>query len=239
MNKRLNVTQHNTRPDKKAIVLLSGGLDSATVLAKALAEGYECYALAFDYGQRHRAELVAAERIAQSMGAKAFKVIKLDLSSIGGSALTDMAIDVPDAGGSGIPVTYVPARNTVFLSIALGWAEVVDARSIHIGVNAVDYSGYPDCRPDFVAAFERLANVATKAGIEGHTLHIATPLIDLSKAEIIQLGTSLGVDYALTVSCYKADNDGLACGRCDSCHLRKEGFAQANVADPTAYKETS
>ena len=221
---------------KKAIVLVSGGLDSATVLAKARAEGYECYALAFDYGQRHRAELLAAQRVADAMAATAFKVIKLDLSSIGGSALTDINIDVPDAGGEGIPVTYVPARNTVFLSIALGWAEVIGANSIHIGVNAVDYSGYPDCRPAFIDAFEKLANVATKAGIEGQGLHIETPLIDLSKSEIIQLGMQLNVDYGLTVSCYRADDNGLACGRCDSCYLRREGFAQAGVADPTRYK---
>ena len=170
------------------------------------------------------------------MAAAAFKVIKLDLSSIGGSALTDINIDVPDAGGEGIPVTYVPARNTVFLSIALGWAEVIGANSIHIGVNAVDYSGYPDCRPAFIDAFEKLANVATKAGIEGQGLHIETPLIDLSKSEIIQLGMQLNVDYGLTVSCYRADDNGLACGRCDSCYLRREGFAQAGVADPTRYK---
>ncbi|WP_372863272.1 7-cyano-7-deazaguanine synthase QueC [Spongiibacter sp.] len=221
---------------KKAIVLVSGGLDSATVLAQARAEGYECYALAFDYGQRHRAELVAARRVAEAHGAKEFKIIALDLSSIGGSALTDASIDVPDAGGSGIPITYVPARNTVFLSIALGWAEVIGADSIHIGVNAVDYSGYPDCRPAFIDAFERLANVATKVGVEGGALTIATPLIDLSKAQIIQLGVSLGVDYGLTVSCYQADEQGAACGRCDSCHLRREGFAQAGVADPTRYR---
>ncbi len=221
---------------KKAIVLVSGGLDSATVLAQARAEGYECYALAFDYGQRHRAELVAARRVAEAHGAKEFKIIALDLSSIGGSALTDASIDVPDAGGSGIPITYVPARNTVFLSIALGWAEVIGADSINIGVNAVDYSGYPDCRPAFIDAFERLANVATKVGVEGGALTIATPLIDLSKAQIIQLGVSLGVDYGLTVSCYQADEQGAACGRCDSCHLRREGFAQAGVADPTRYR---
>ncbi len=221
---------------KKAIVLVSGGLDSATVLAQARAEGYECYALAFDYGQRHRAELVAARRVAEAHGAKEFKIIALDLSSIGGSALTDASIDVPDAGGSGIPITYVPARNTVFLSIALGWAEVIGADSIHIGVNAVDYSGYPDCRPAFIDAFERLANVATKVGVEGGALTVATPLIDLSKAQIIQLGASLGVDYGLTVSCYQADEQGAACGRCDSCHLRREGFAQAGVADPTRYR---
>lgn len=220
---------------KKAVVLVSGGLDSATVLAQATAVGYECYALAFDYGQRHRAELVAAKRVAQSNGAKEFKTITLDLSSIGGSALTDMNIDVPDAGAIGIPVTYVPARNTVFLSIALGWAEVLDADDIFIGVNAVDYSGYPDCRPAFIEAFETLANVATKAGVEGHGMQIHTPLMKLSKADIIKLGVSLGVDYGQTVSCYKANNDGEACGRCDSCHLRREGFEQAGVDDPTRY----
>lgn len=221
---------------KKAIVLVSGGLDSATVLAQARADGYECYALAFDYGQRHRAELIAARRVADAHGAKEFKIIKLDLSSIGGSALTDASIDVPDAGGEGIPITYVPARNTVFLSIALGWAEVIGANSIHIGVNAVDYSGYPDCRPAFIDAFEHLANVATKVGVEGKTMHIATPLIDLSKAQIIGLGTDLGVDYSLTVSCYQADDEGYACGRCDSCHLRRQGFIEAGVSDPTRYR---
>lgn len=221
---------------KKAIVLVSGGLDSATVLAQARADGYECYALAFDYGQRHRAELIAARRVAEAHGAKEFKIIKLDLSSIGGSALTDASIDVPDAGGEGIPITYVPARNTVFLSIALGWAEVIGANSIHIGVNAVDYSGYPDCRPAFIDAFEHLANVATKVGVEGQAMHIATPLIDLSKAQIIGLGTDLGVDYSLTVSCYQADDEGYACGRCDSCHLRRQGFIEAGVSDPTRYR---
>jgi 7-cyano-7-deazaguanine synthase len=220
---------------KRAVVLVSGGLDSATVLAQATAAGYECYALAFDYGQRHRAELVAAKRVAQSNGAKEFKTITLDLSSIGGSALTDIKIDVPDAGALGIPVTYVPARNTVFLSIALGWAEVLDADDIFIGVNAVDYSGYPDCRPAFIEAFETLANVATKAGVEGHGMHIHTPLMKLSKADIIKLGVGLGVDYKQTVSCYKANYDGEACGRCDSCHLRREGFEQAGVDDPTRY----
>ncbi len=220
---------------KKAVILVSGGLDSATVLAQARAAGYECYALAFDYGQRHRAELQAAQRVADAGGAKEFKVIELNLRSIGGSALTDANIDVPDAGGEGIPVTYVPARNTVFLSIALGWAEVLDASDIFIGVNAVDYSGYPDCRPDFIAAFETLANLATKAGVEGHALKIHSPLIDLSKAEIIQLGTSLGVDYGLTVSCYQADEQGRACGHCDSCYLRHQGFVEAGVADPTPY----
>ncbi|WP_373092258.1 7-cyano-7-deazaguanine synthase QueC [Zhongshania sp.] len=220
---------------KKAVVLVSGGLDSATVLAQAIKAGYECYALAFDYGQRHRAELVAAKRVAETGGAKAFKIITLDLSSIGGSALTDMNIAVPDAGVLGIPVTYVPARNTVFLSIALGWAEVLDANDIFIGVNAVDYSGYPDCRPAFIEAFETLANVATKAGVEGHGMRIHTPLMALSKADIVKLGTGLGVDYGQTVSCYRANTEGEACGRCDSCHLRREGFLQAGVADPTRY----
>ena len=221
---------------KRAVVLVSGGLDSATVLAQARAAGYECYALAFDYGQRHRAELVAAKRVAETGGASAFKTINLDLSSIGGSALTDMNIAVPDAGATGIPVTYVPARNTVFLSIALGWAEVLDADNIFIGVNAVDYSGYPDCRPAFIEAFETLANVATKAGVEGHGMRIHTPLMTMSKAEIIAAGTELGVDYAQTVSCYQANEKGEACGRCDSCFLRREGFEQAGIGDPTRYR---
>lgn len=220
---------------KKAVVLVSGGLDSATVLAIAKHDGYQCYALAFDYGQRHRAELLAAQRVAQTQGVEEFKVIKLDLSSIGGSALTDMNIAVPEEESSGIPVTYVPARNTVFLSIALGWAEVLGADDIFIGVNAVDYSGYPDCRPEFIRAFERLANLATKAGSEGGKLGIKTPLIDLSKANIVQLGTDLGVDYGITVSCYQATDSGEACGRCDSCRLRKEGFLRAKLADPTRY----
>lgn len=221
---------------KKAVILVSGGLDSATVLAIAREQGFECYALAFDYGQRHRAELQAAQRVAERHGAAAFKVIRLDLSSIGGSALTDMNIAVPEAGGAGIPVTYVPARNTVFLSIALGWAEVLQADDIFIGVNAVDYSGYPDCRPDFIAAFERLANLATKAGVEGHAMTIHTPLITLSKTQIIQRGIALGVDYAATVSCYSADDQGLACGHCDSCSLRRQGFEVAGIADPTRYR---
>jgi 7-cyano-7-deazaguanine synthase len=220
---------------KKAVVLVSGGLDSATVLAQARKDGYECYALAFDYGQRHRAELVAAKRVAETGGATEFKIITLDLSSIGGSALTDMNIAVPDAGSVGIPVTYVPARNTIFLSIALGWAEVLDAADIFIGVNAVDYSGYPDCRPAYIEAYEALANVATQAGVEGHGVRIRTPLMAMSKADIVKAGTALGVDYRQTVSCYQANIDGEACGRCDSCHLRREGFLQAGIADPTRY----
>lgn len=222
---------------KRAVILVSGGLDSATVLAMARAEGYDCYALAFDYGQRHRAELLAASRVASGLGAIEHKVIPLDLTAIGGSALTDDQIAVPDhSDDGGIPITYVPARNTVFLSIALGWAEVLGADDIFIGVNAVDYSGYPDCRPEFIQAFETMANLATKAGVEGHPLRIHTPLIDLSKADIIRQGQALGVDYSLTVSCYQADSDGRACGRCDSCYLRREGFIAAGVADPTRYQ---
>lgn len=221
--------------EKKAVILLSGGLDSATVLAMAKAQGFVCYTLSFDYGQRHRAELEAAKRIAQSLGAAEHRVIGMDLGSIGGSALTDSDIAVPECVGEGIPVTYVPARNTVFLSLALGWAEVLQARNIFIGVNAVDYSGYPDCRPEFVAAFERLANLATKAGVEGDRFFIHAPLQDLSKAEIIQAGLQLGVDYAVTVSCYQADRDGRACGRCESCQLRAAGFQAAGVLDPTRY----
>jgi len=220
---------------KKAVVLVSGGLDSATVLAMAREQGYACYALSFDYGQRHGAELQAAARVASALGAAEHKVIKLDLAGIGGSALTDAAIAVPEQPGEGIPVTYVPARNTVFLALALGWAEVLAAQDIFIGVNAVDYSGYPDCRPEFIAAFEQTANLATKAGVEGRPFHIHTPLIRLSKAQIISQGMDLGVDYALTVSCYQADALGRACGRCDSCRLRREGFATAGVADPTRY----
>lgn len=219
----------------KAIVLVSGGLDSATCLAIAKKQGYECYALSFDYGQRHQAELVAAQCVAQSLGAIAHKVIKLGLGDIGGSALTDKAIKVPTSPTEGIPVTYVPARNTVFLSLALGWAEVLEAYDIYIGVNAVDYSGYPDCRPEFIKAFETMANLATKAGVQGNRFHIHTPLIDLTKAEIIQQGTELGVDYSLTVSCYAADDDGRACGECDSCRLRAAGFTAAGIPDPTKY----
>ncbi|HCS26424.1 MAG TPA: 7-cyano-7-deazaguanine synthase QueC [Spongiibacteraceae bacterium] len=222
---------------KRAVVLVSGGLDSATVLAMARADGYDCYALAFDYGQRHRAELHAARNVAEISGAIEYKVIPLDLTAIGGSALTDANIAVPDhSDAPGIPVTYVPARNTVFLSIALGWAEVLGAESIFIGVNAVDYSGYPDCRPDFIQAFETLANLATKAGVEGGGLRVVTPLIDLSKADIIRKGIALGVDYAQTVSCYQADDGGQACGRCDSCFLRRQGFDAAGVEDPTRYQ---
>lgn len=220
-----------------AVVLVSGGLDSTTLLALARAAGYRCYTLSFDYGQRHRAELAAAARISAGLGAVEHKTVALDLRAIGGSALTDDSIPVPTAGDSaGIPVTYVPARNTIFLAIALGWAEVLGARDLFIGVNAVDYSGYPDCRPEFIRAFEVTANLATRAGVEGRGFSIHTPLIDLSKAEIIARGIELGVDYALTVSCYLADAAGRACGRCDSCRLRAAGFAAAGIADPTAYQ---
>lgn len=221
--------------DKKAVILLSGGLDSATVVAMAKAEGYACYTMSFDYGQRHRAELQAAERVAEQLGVVEHKVIGLDLNGIGGSALTDTSIAVPETPGEGIPVTYVPARKTVFLSLALGWAEVLGARDVFIGVNAVDYSGYPDCRPEFVEAFERLANLATKAGIEGQGFQIRAPLQYMSKADIIQTGSRLGVDYGLTVSCYQADDGGRACGKCDSCRLRAGGFQAAGVADATRY----
>ncbi len=220
---------------KKAVVLVSGGLDSTTALAIARNEGYDCYTMSFDYGQRHRSELLAAERTAKAMGSIQHKVIQLDLRSIGGSALTDDAIAVPEQETGGIPVTYVPARNTVFLSIALGWAEVLGANDIFIGVNAVDFSGYPDCRPDYIAAYEVMANLATKVGAEGGKLRIRTPLIDLTKAQIIQQGIALGVDYGLTVSCYQANDKGEACGKCDSCRLRKAGFVQAGIPDPTHY----
>ncbi|VXB78409.1 7-cyano-7-deazaguanine synthase QueC [Pseudomonas sp. 8O] len=221
--------------DKKAVILLSGGLDSATVVAMANAEGYSCYSMSFDYGQRHRAELQAAERVARQLGVVEHKVIGLNLNGIGSSALTDSSIAVPESPTEGIPATYVPARNTVFLALALGWAEVLEAREIFIGVNAVDYSGYPDCRPEFVDAFERMANLATKAGVEGQGFTIRAPLQQLSKGEIIQAGMRLGVDYALTVSCYQADDDGRACGKCDSCRLRAAGFAAAGVPDVTRY----
>jgi 7-cyano-7-deazaguanine synthase len=219
----------------RAVVLVSGGLDSATVLAIARSRGFECYTLSFDYGQRHRAELAAAERISAALGAREHRVARVDLGSLGGSALTDMSIAVPEQASTGIPVTYVPARNTVFLSYALALAEVVSAQTIFIGVNAVDYSGYPDCRPEYIAAFEAMANLATRAGVEGQRLRIEAPLIDLSKAAIIEAGLALGVDYAATVSCYQASDDGEACGRCDSCRLRRQGFAEAGVADPTRY----
>ncbi len=221
---------------RKAVVLLSGGLDSATVLAIARQQGYACHALSFDYGQRHNAELQASRRLAGAMKVVDHKILCLDLGGIGGSALTDTAIAVPEQRADGIPVTYVPARNTVFLSLALAWAEVLEARDIFIGVNAVDYSGYPDCRPEFIQAFEQLANFATKAGVEGAQFHIQAPLIKMSKAEIIRTGAKLGVNYALTVSCYQADEQGRACGKCDSCRLRAQGFAEAEIADPTPYR---
>lgn len=221
--------------EKKAVILLSGGLDSATVVAMAKAEGYSCYSMSFDYGQRHRAELQAAERVAKQLGVVEHKVIGLNLNGIGGSALTDNSIAVPESPTEGIPSTYVPARNTVFLALALGWAEVLEAREIFIGVNAVDYSGYPDCRPEFVDAFERMANLATRAGVEGQGFTIRAPLQQMSKGEIIEAGMRLGVDYALTVSCYQADDDGRACGKCDSCRLRAAGFIAAGVPDATRY----
>ena len=220
---------------KRAVILVSGGLDSTTVLAMARNQGYACYTLSFDYGQRHRAELHAAERVSDTLGDVEHKVVNLNLDTIGGSALTDRDIDVPEEETEGIPITYVPARNTVFLSIALGWAEVLDARDIFIGVNAVDYSGYPDCRPDYIAAFETMANLATRAGVEGNKLTIHTPLMNMGKGDIIEAGLALGVDYSLTVSCYQATDTGLACGKCDSCRLRRQGFIDAGVEDPTRY----
>lgn len=220
----------------KAVVLLSGGLDSATTLAMARHQGFDCYALSVDYGQRHRAELDAATRVARALGIGEHRVVPIGIGQFGGSALTDTAIPVPEAPSEGIPVTYVPARNTLLLALALGWAEVLGARDLFIGVNAVDYSGYPDCRPEFVAAFETLANLATKAGVEGQGFRIHAPLIDLTKAEIIQRGTALGLDYGLTLSCYQADEQGRACGRCDSCRLRAEGFRAAGLPDPTPYR---
>lgn len=221
---------------KRAVVLLSGGLDSATVLAIAKSQGYDCYTISFDYGQRHRAELLASSLLSEQLGAVSHKVINIDLSTIGGSALTDTSIAVPQEHQAGIPVTYVPARNTVFMSIALGWAEVLEAEAIFVGVNAVDYSGYPDCRPEYIAAFETMANLATKSGVEGRPLKIAAPLIDMSKQEIIERGVELGVDYSLTVSCYQADETGRACGECDSCRFRRQGFEQAGLEDPTRYQ---
>ncbi|MDP5238690.1 7-cyano-7-deazaguanine synthase QueC [Uliginosibacterium sp. 31-16] len=221
----------------RAVVLLSGGLDSATCLAIARAEGYETYALSVAYGQRHAAELNAATRVAAALGAKEHRVGHVDLGQFGGSALTDANIAVPTTGveAGGIPVTYVPARNTVMLSLALGWAEVLKANAIFVGVNAVDYSGYPDCRPEFIAAFETMANLATKTGVEGLKLSIHAPLIHLSKAQIVQRGTALGVDYGMTVSCYQANDEGHACGQCDACRLRRAGFEAAGLADPTRY----
>ena len=221
----------------RALVLLSGGLDSATCLAIARDAGFETYALSVEYGQRHAAELAAAKRVAAALGAVAHRVAHVDLGQFGGSALTDPALAVPTDGlDGGIPITYVPARNTIMLSIAMAWAEVLGARHIYVGVNAVDYSGYPDCRPAFIEAFETMANLATKAGVEGQRLTIHAPLIDLSKAQIIQRGTELGVDYGLTVSCYQADDDGRACGLCDACRLRRAGFEAAGLADPTRYR---
>lgn len=220
----------------RAVVLLSGGLDSATTLAVARKRGAECFTLAVDYGQRHRAELAAARRIAVHLGSSLHHELPVPIGAFGGSALTDEAIAVPERGGEGIPVTYVPARNTVLLSLALGWAEVLDAQAIFIGVNAIDYSGYPDCRPEFIEAFGRLAAVATKQGVEGAPVRIEAPLLELSKAQIIRLGAGLGVDYALTVSCYQADEEGRACGRCDACAFRRLGFAEAGVPDPTLYQ---
>jgi 7-cyano-7-deazaguanine synthase len=221
---------------KRAVILLSGGLDSVTALAMAKSQGFDCYTLSFNYGQRHDSELVASAQLSKLYGAIEHKVINIDLRSIGGSALTDDNFAVPEQEQQGIPITYVPARNTIFLSIALGWAEVLSAQAIYVGVNAVDYSGYPDCRPNFIAAFETLANLATKTGVEGHKLSIHAPLINMSKADIILQGTKLGVDYSQTVSCYQADNEGKACGRCDSCRLRRQGFEQAGIVDPTQYK---
>ena len=221
---------------RRAIVLLSGGLDSATVLAMAQAMGFECHALSVHYGQRHSAEIEAARRIAVKLGAREHRVMGVDLAGIGGSALTDTGIEIPETSAPGIPVTYVPARNTLLLSLALGWAEVVGAADIFVGVNAVDYSGYPDCRPQFIEAFERLARLATKAGVEGMSFKIQAPLIAMSKADIIRAGAELGVDYGMTVSCYQAAEDGAACGKCDSCRLRAAGFAAARIPDPTRYR---
>ncbi len=221
---------------RRAVVLVSGGMDSAVTLAIARAQGFACHALSVDYGQRHASELEAARRVALALGAAQHKTVHVDLRSIGGSALTADDIAVPDEGGTGIPVTYVPARNTIMLSVALGWAEVLGARDIWCGVNAVDYSGYPDCRPAFIEAFGRLANVATKAGVEGAHLVVHAPLLDMGKADIVRAGIALGIDFAQTVSCYQADADGRACGHCDACRLRADGFRHAGVADPTRYR---
>ena len=221
----------------KAVVLLSGGLDSATTLAIAKAQGYECYALSFNYGQRHAAELKAAKKVAASLDVTEYKIIDLDLTQIGGSALTDKTIEVPETPTEGIPITYVPARNTIFLSYALAWAEVLNVNNIFMGINAVDYSGYPDCRPEYIESYTAMANLATKASVEGSKLTIHTPLIDLDKADIIKRGTELDVDYSLTVSCYQADQEGRACGVCESCRFRREGFEAANIQDPTRYQK--
>ena len=227
----------NTVNEKRAVVLVSGGLDSATCLAIAKDRGYDCYALSFDYGQRANSELEAARRVAAAAAARDHKIIELNMGTLGGSALTDTDISVPEQESEGIPVTYVPARNTVFLSYALAWAEVLNADAIFIGVNALDYSGYPDCRPEYIEAFQTLINLATKVGVEGAVISLETPLIDLSKAEIIKTGVSLGVDYGATVSCYQADSDGRACGQCDSCRFRAKGFESAEVGDPTRYQQ--
>jgi len=220
---------------KNAVILLSGGLDSATVLAMARQQGFTCHALSVDYGQRHHAELDAAQRVAKALGAVEHRVINIDLTGFGGSALTDSRIAVPEHASSGIPSTYVPARNTIMLSLALAWAEVLKSQDIFFGVNAVDYSGYPDCRPEYVEAFERMANLATKAAVEGKPLKIHAPLLHMSKADIIRQGTRLGVDFSLTVSCYQADEEGRACGLCDSCRLRRAGFVEAAISDVTRY----
>ncbi|OED40182.1 7-cyano-7-deazaguanine synthase QueC [Endozoicomonas sp. (ex Bugula neritina AB1)] len=222
--------------DKRAVVLVSGGLDSATVLAIARKKNYKCFTMSFDYGQKHRSELAASEVVSNRLGAQVHKIIKLDLREIGGSALTDDGMDVPNFGGEGIPATYVPARNTVFLSLALGWAEVLGARDIFIGANNIDYSGYPDCRPEYLQAFQTMANLATKAGVEGDHFTIQAPLLEMTKAEVIREGNRLGVDYGITISCYQADDYGRACGECDSCHYRKKGFIEAGIEDPTHYQ---
>ncbi|MGA1384255.1 MAG: 7-cyano-7-deazaguanine synthase QueC [Steroidobacteraceae bacterium] len=229
------MTQTSGVNKPRAVVLLSGGLDSATVLSMAVEQGFDAYALSVHYGQRHSAELAAAERVARGLGAREHRIMGVDLAGIGGSALTDPAIAVPTAAVEGIPITYVPARNTLMLSLALGWAEVLGAEAIFIGVNAVDYSGYPDCRPEFISAFTEVARLGTRVGIEGSPIRIEAPLVRLSKAEIIREGLRRGVDFSLTVSCYQADETGRACGRCDSCRLRREGFVSAGVPDPTRY----
>jgi 7-cyano-7-deazaguanine synthase len=229
----------NSADGRRAVVLLSGGLDSATVLAMAVAQGFECHALSVHYGQRHSAELGAAKRVAAALGAHEHRIMGVDLAGIGGSALTDASLAVPESPTTDIPITYVPARNTLLLSLALGWAEVIGAADIFVGVNVLDYSGYPDCRPEFIAAFEALALLATKAGVQGCRYRINAPLIEMSKAEIIKAGTALGLDYGATVSCYQADAQGAACGKCDSCRLRAAGFAAAGIPDPTRYAATS